>query len=399
MNKMRDLRKAELEGKTVIVRVDLNVPLVHGKVVDTERIERVLPTLRYLVERKAKVILIAHFGRPEGKFNLDMSLAPIVDRLQEFLVEIKVKFAVDCVGIEAKKAVAELEVGEILILENLRFYKEESANDLGFARELASYGDLYVNDSFSCSHRAHSSICGITQYLPSYPGLLLEEEIAGLERYLIEPVRPMLSIIGGSKISTKLKLLKHLAEKSDMLVIGGAMANSFLKAQGMNVGRSLVEAEYIATAREILRYAKECDCEVILPQDVVVAPDLKSSADVSVSSVDAIADEHMILDIGPATVSNIGTKLSLARTVVWNGPLGAFERRPFNVGSESVARYIALLTYQGKIVSVAGGGDVVAAIGAARLKSSFSYISTAGGAFLDWLEGEDLPGLKVLKTH
>ncbi|MBT4922147.1 MAG: phosphoglycerate kinase [Rickettsiales bacterium] len=394
---MLNLENAALAGKKVIVRVDLNVPILHGKVTDTERIERILPTIHYLRSRNSKVILMSHFGRPKGSFNLDMSLAPIVDKLQEFLPNITVKFAVDCRGQKAQDAVSGLQVGEVLMLENLRFYKEEAENDVEFSKELASYADLYINDSFSCSHRSHSSIEGITKFLPSYPGLLLTEEISTLEKYLTNPKKPMISIVGGSKVSTKIILLKHLAVCSHAIVIGGAMANTFLKAQNIDVKKSLVEDDFLDVAKEILIIAQQNNCEIILPEDVVVAKNITDSFDVKVVSVNAVPDDYMILDIGPQAVGYIASKLADSKTVLWNGPLGAFEFRPFNIGSESIARHISLLTSQGKMISIAGGGDVVASVKGSGLKNTFTYISTAGGAFLAWLEGKDLPGIRALK--
>ena len=394
---MLNLENTDLTSKKVIVRVDLNVPILHGKVTDTERIERILPTINYLISNNAKVILISHFGRPKGSFNLDMSLAPIVDKLQEFLPDVDVKFAVDCRGRKASEAVSALQEGEVLILENLRFYKEETENDEEFSKELASYADLYINDSFSCSHRSHSSIDGITKFLPSYPGLLLKEEISTLEKYLTNPQNPMISIVGGSKVSTKIELLKHLVVCSSGIVIGGAMANTFLKAQNIDVKNSLVENDFLDVAKEILVLSEQHNCEIILPEDVVVAKNITDSHDVMVVPVRAVPDDYMILDIGPGAVNYIAEKLAQSKTVLWNGPLGAFEFRPFNIGSEAIARHISLLTSQGKVISIAGGGDVVASLKGSGLKNTLTYISTAGGAFLAWLEGKDLPGLAALK--
>lgn len=395
---MRSIRDIKVSGKKVIVRVDLNVPMVHGKITDTERIERVLPTINYLLGQNAKVVIISHFGRPKGQFDLDMSLGPIVDKIQEFLPDVNVKFSVDCRGRKAQESVDNLENGELLILENLRFYKEETNNDESFSKELASYADFYVNDSFSCSHRSHSSIEGITKFIPSYPGFLLEEEISTLEKYLIQPTKPMTSIVGGSKVSTKIELLSHLAEQSDFIVIGGAMANTFLKAKGIDVKKSLYEQDFVSVAYEIIELAKEHNCQIILPVDVITAKDINDSQNVLVSSSDSIADDHMILDVGPLTVNIIAEKIQKSKIVLWNGPVGAFEFRPFNISSESIARHIAALTCQGNLISIAGGGDVVAAVKSSGLKNSFSYISTAGGAFLAWLEGKNLPGISALQS-
>ena len=394
---MISIKQVNLAKKTVIVRVDLNVPIVHGKITDTERIERILPTINYLIGQNTKVILISHFGRPKGVFDLDYSLGPVVDKIQEFLPDFNIKFSVDCIGLKAQEAVSDLNFGEVLILENLRFYKEETSNDESFAQELASFADIYINDSFSCSHRSHSSIDGITKFLPSYPGLLLEEEISTLEKYLSNPAKPMISIVGGSKVSTKIELLKHLAHQSDAIVIGGAMANTFLFANNINIQNSIYEADYISVAKEIIQIAKAQNCEIILPKDVVIAKDINDGRNVKVVSVNDIPDEFLILDIGPESVSYVASKIAKSSVVLWNGPLGAFEFRPFNISSESIARFVALYTTQGNLTSIAGGGDVVAAVKQSGLKDAFTYISTAGGAFLSWLEGKDLPGIRALK--
>lgn len=396
---MISIKQIDLANKTVIVRVDLNVPIVHGKITDTERIERILPTINYLINQNTKVILISHFGRPKGVFDLDFSLGPVVDKIQQFLPNLNIKFSVDCRGRKAQEAVSELQFGEVLILENLRFYKEETENDIEFSKELASYADIYINDSFSCSHRAHSSIDGITKFLPSYPGLLLEEEITTLEQYLATPVKPMMSIVGGSKVSTKIELLKHLACQSDTIVIGGAMANTFLHAQNIDIKKSMYEADYVDVAKDILQIAEAQNCEIILPKDVVIAKDINDGKNVKVVNISDIPNEYLILDIGPESVSYIATKLQSSKLVLWNGPVGAFEFKPFNISSESIARFVALYSSQGNLTSIAGGGDVVAAVKQSGLKDAFTYISTAGGAFLAWLEGKDLPGLKALKQY
>ena len=389
----------EVQGKRILVRVDLNVPIAHGKIVDTSRIERIIPTIKHLSEAGAKVILLSHFGRPKGKFVLKMSLASIVDAINKFLPENNsAKFCVDCRGTKPLEAISQLKDGEILLLENLRFYKEEEEGDQEFAQELASFGDIFINDTFSCSHRNHSSITGITKYLPSAMGLLFASEIENIEKNLSSPKAPFAALVGGSKISTKLDLLYTLVQKSDYLIIGGGMANTFLKAQGVEIGKSLCEDSLIDKALEIMNIAKEHNCEIILPLDIVIASKLMDADDLEILDIeDKINPEKMILDLGPKTTAYISTKLELCKTIVWNGPLGAFEFKPFNIATESVARTVANLTRKGEIISVAGGGDVVAALNSGGLSDTFTYLSTAGGAFLEWLEGKDIPGLCALK--
>lgn len=396
---MKDIvRIDELDvvGKKVLVRVDFNVPITRGKIVDTSRIERIIPTIKYLIKNKAKVILLSHFGRPKGQYVLNMSLAPLVDCLQSFLSEANVKFAVDCLGGEANDAVGNLEIGEVLLLENLRFYPGEEGDDVEFAKELASYGDIYVNDAFSCSHRSHASITSITKFLPSCAGLLLHEEVTKLAELLNAPKKPMATIIGGSKISTKLGLLEEIVSKTDLLVIGGGMANTFLKAKGVDVAKSLCEDDLLIKAREIMVKAEKNDCCIILPIDVVIASSIDSGDDVAVTTIDNIPDDKMILDLGPRSIAHVVAQLENYQTILWNGPVGAFEFAPFNVGTEMLAREIALLTSTKDVLSIAGGGDVVASLKQAGLKNCLTYLSTAGGAFLEWLEGKEIPGIKVL---
>jgi len=390
-----------VKGKRVIVRCDLNVPMYQGKVSDPTRILRILPTLTKLMNEGAKVIVISHFGRPDGAFKMDYSLAPIADALSLYLSEdmereVDVKFGVDCVGKSAKNAVDHVLDGEIVLLENLRFHVEEKANDDEFAKELASFGDLYVNDAFSCSHRAHASIVGIPKYLPSACGYLLREEVENLHSVLGEPERPVAAIVGGSKISTKIDMLKTLSSKMDYLFVGGGMANTFLYAKGYEIGDSLFEKDLKKTALEIMKEASENGCEIVLPEDVIVAEDLVEKAKCSIARADNIPSNMKILDVGPMSLMNWGGILKKCKTVVWNGPLGAFEISPFDAGSISLARIIASLTINGEIKSVAGGGDVLAALAKSGLRDNLSYVSTAGGAFLEWLEGKELPGVKVL---
>ena len=395
---LRRIEEYNVEGKTVLVRVDLNVPMQHGKVEDSTRITRLAPTLNYLIERKAKVVVLSHFDRPKGKYVREMSLAPLADYLSEALGGKYVQFGVDCIGHPAKEAVSNLKNGDIILMENLRFHEGEEKNNLVFTKALASLGDLYINDAFSCSHRAHASIIGLPTLLPSAAGCLLQDEIGNLEKHLTAPALPMAAIVGGSKVSTKLELLHSLITRVSLLVIGGAMANTFLSSMGLSIGRSLYEPELVAEAASIMKKAAKAGCEISLPQDVIVAESISEKVPCEVRSVNDIPESQMILDIGPKTVATLTNRLETVRTLVWNGPLGAFEHRPFDVGTSSIARQVAALTLSGKLTSVAGGGDIVSALGGAGLSHGFSYISTAGGAFLEWLEGKDLPGVAVLRV-
>lgn len=394
---LRTLKTYDVKGKTVLVRVDLNVPMTHGKVDDDTRITRLVPTLEYLIQHNAKVVVLSHFGRPKGKFVLEMSLAPLADSLSEALGGKEVKFSVDAMGAEAIQSVNALKPGEVLLLENVRFHKGEEDNDPLFIRNIAHLGDIYVNDTFSCSHRSHASIVGLAETLPSCAGYLLQDEIDNLERILTHPAHPVMAIVGGSKVSTKLQLLHSLVKRVDSLVIGGAMANSFLKAQGFEIGRSLYEADLIESAREILAEAARSGCRIHLPSDVVVAEILAEKAPCQVLEINAVPQHTMILDVGPKTVAELSNELESFKTVIWNGPMGAFEHKPFDVGTISLARRVAELTLSGQLISIAGGGDIVSALGGAGLTGCFTYISTAGGAFLEWLEGKDLPGISCLR--
>lgn len=399
MTKLRTLAdfKGQLAGKVVLCRVDLNVPMVSGRVEDGTRIRKIIPTIKELIKQHARVVVLSHFGRPEGKFVRDMSLAPLTDFLSVALDGINVKFAVDCIGDTTKEAVSHLKNGEVLLLENLRFHAGEEANNPKFVDELASLGDFYINDTFSCSHRKHASIVGIAKKLPSAAGLLMQDEIEHLENIMRAPERPMVAIVGGSKISTKLQLLNTLIKKVDLIVIGGAMANTFLKASGCKIGKSMFEENLVETAAQIMEKAKKYNCEIFLPVDVVVADKLQEMAKCTTVLVNKIPASGMALDIGPLSISQIAEKLASYKTLVWNGPLGAFEYRPFDVATISLARSVASFTANGNLVSVAGGGDIVAALNVAGLTESFTYISTAGGAFLDWLQGDSLPGIDVLR--
>lgn len=388
--------KGKLAGKVVLCRVDLNVPMISGRVEDATRIRKIVPTIQELVKQNARVVVLSHFGRPDGKFVRDMSLAPLTNALSEALDGVEVKFALDCIGETAKEAIDNLGNGEVLLLENLRFHAGEESNNPKFVEELAGLGDFYINDTFSCSHRKHASIVGIAKKLPSAAGLLMQEEIENLERILTSSTHPMAAIVGGSKVSTKLKLLNTLVKKVDLLVIGGAMANTFLKAAGHKIGKSMHEESLVETALQIMEKAKKNNCEIFLPVDVVAAKDLGNSPECTVVPVSKIPTDSMALDIGPDSITILAEKLRKFRTLVWNGPLGAFEYRPFDVATISLARTVAAFTEGGSLISVAGGGDIVAALNVAGLTESFTYISTAGGAFLDWLQGDGLPGIDVL---
>lgn len=390
------LESLDVKNKTVLVRLDLNVPMHAGRITDDTRLKRTMPTLQHLIEQHAKVVILSHLGRPDGKVDLSQSLAPLVDVISEALWDRPVRFSPDCVGRTAQLAVENMAYGEVILMENLRFHSGEEGNDLEFARELASLGDLFVNDAFSCSHRAHASIVGINHYLPSAAGRLMAEEVIALESIFTNPKRPLAAVVGGSKVSTKIELLDNLAAKVDMLVIGGAMANTFLYAMGHDVGKSLCETSMKDTVHRILAAAKKAGCEVLLPTDAVVANKFAAHAASQIVPITAIPSDAMMLDIGPESVMELSQKLSHCQTIVWNGPIGAFEVSPFDVSTVSLARLVANLTRQGKVHSVAGGGDTVSALTHSGLASEFSYLSTAGGAFLEWLEGKALPGVVAL---
>lgn len=394
MAKFRTIDDIEVTDKFVLVRADLNVPIQSGRISDFTRLARVSQTVIELLDRGAKVVVMSHFGRPKGKFDTDLSLAPIADGLSVTTGR-DVKFAVDCVGAEAEAAVAKLQEGELLLLENLRFHNGETENDPEFAAQLAKLGEVYVNDAFSCSHRAHASIVGVAEHLPAVAGRLMQEELENLGNILDAPEKPLAAIIGGSKISSKLSLLETLLEKVDLMIIGGGMANTFLKAQGVEIGRSICEDDLLDTARDIMAKAAAKNCEIFLPVDGVVTQEFKEMAESKIVSVENIGD-GMMLDIGPKTVSLAIEKLQDVKTVVWNGPLGAFEMTPFDSGTTSLARAVAAMTLDGKVKSITGGGDTVSALARAGVKGSFTYLSTAGGAFLEWLEGKELPGVASL---
>lgn len=387
----------DIAGKRVLVRVDLNVPMDGGKVSDTTRIERVLPTIRELSDKKAKVILLAHFGRPKGARVADMSLGPVALAVAGLLGR-PVVFADDCIGQAAKDAVDVMVDSDVLLLENTRFHAGEEKNDQDFAKALAANGDIYVNDAFSAAHRAHGSTEGIARLLPAYAGRTMQAELEALGSALGNPVRPVLAVVGGAKVSSKIDLLENLVAKVDMLVIGGGMANTFLAAQGTDVGKSLCEHDLAETAKRIMTAADKAGCEIVLPADAVVAREFKAGADNETVSLDAIPADGMILDVGAASIETVKTKIDAAKTLVWNGPLGAFEIAPFDTATVAAAKHAAANTKAGKLNSVAGGGDTVAALNHAGAADDFSYVSTAGGAFLEWLEGKELPGVKALEA-
>ncbi|GBR53509.1 phosphoglycerate kinase [Neokomagataea thailandica NBRC 106555] len=393
----RTLDSLEARGKRVLLRADLNVPMHDGVITDTTRLERVAPTIRELSEKGARVIVLSHFDRPKGKVVPAMSLRPIAAKLGEVL-DAPVAFVADCVGPEVASAVAELKDGGILVLENTRFHAGEEANDAEFAKALAANGDVFVNDAFSAAHRAHASTEGVAHALSSFSGRLMEAELSALSAALENPERPVGAVIGGSKISTKLDLIGNVLAKVDVLFITGAMANTFLAAEGVSVGKSLQEQDMHATAREISARAKDAGCEIVLPVDAVVAREFKAGAASEVCPVDAVPADTMILDAGPQTVELIKQRLAGLKTLVWNGPLGAFEIAPFDKATVAVAQEAARLTELGQLRTVAGGGDTVSALRHAGAADKMSYVSTAGGAFLEWLEGKVLPGIEVLRV-
>jgi phosphoglycerate kinase len=386
-----------LKGKRALVRVDFNVPMDGGQVADDTRLRAALPTIRYLSEHGAKVILIAHFDRPNGQRLPQMSLAPVAPALSK-LTEQEVAFSNDCVGPETEADVRQVENGGIILLENLRFHAGEEKNDAGFADKLARLGDLYVDDAFSAAHRAHASTEAIARRLPAYAGLAMQAELEHLEKALGKPERPVLGIVGGSKVSTKLDLLKNLVAKLDRLAIGGGMANTFLFAQGRDVGASLCERDLADTAREIIALAAANDCELLLPIDVVVARELAGDAAPDVRGLDAVGPEEKILDAGPETVARLKQAMEGSKTLIWNGPLGVFEVPPFDRATVEAARHAARLARAGRLTAVAGGGDTVAALNHAGVTGGFTFVSTAGGAFLEWMEGKALPGVAALEA-
>jgi phosphoglycerate kinase len=391
----RTLGQADVGGKRVLVRADLNVPVKDGHVTDATRIERFAPTVTDLLMRGAKVIVLSHFDRPKGKRVPEMSLRPIAPALSKAIGH-DVVFADDCIGEKAETVVEALKPGQVALLENLRYHNGEEANDPEFVRALAALGDIYVNDAFSAAHRAHASTEGLAHVLPAYAGRQMQAELEALTAALEQPKKPVMAIVGGSKISSKLDVLTNLVQRVDILVIGGGMANTFLNAQGIDVGKSLCERDLAETARAILATAAKNNCEVFLPTDVVLADALKDGVETHERKVTAVIPGTMILDVGPDTVQALRDRLDASKTLLWNGPLGAFETKPFHKATFEIARHVAQLSKTGALVSVAGGGDTVAALNAAGVADDLTYVSTAGGAFLEWMEGKELPGVKAL---
>ncbi|HWB48077.1 MAG TPA: phosphoglycerate kinase [Stellaceae bacterium] len=382
-------------GKRVLLRADLNVPVKDGKVTDATRIERLAPTIAALSAKGAKIVVLSHFGRPKG-VDPSQSLKPLVGPLSQAIGGKTVHFAADCIGPQARTVVDALKPGEVALLENLRFHPEEEKNDPAFAAQLAALGDVYVDDAFSAAHRAHASIEALAHLLPNAAGKLMQAELEALGAALEHPQKPVMALVGGSKVSTKLDLLKFIISKVDLLAIGGAMANTFLFAQGRGVGRSLCEKEMADTARDILAAAEKQGCAIILPDDAVTADKLAAGVVTRTVGVNAVPSDAMMLDIGPDSVSRISAALATCKTLVWNGPVGAFEVKPFDRATVALAKTVAELTAAGKLLSVAGGGDTVAALAAAGVEDKLTYVSTAGGAFLEWLEGKELPGVAAL---
>jgi len=395
MTTFKTIDDLDVKGKRVLVRCDLNVPMKDGVVTDTTRIDRSVPTLKDLSARCGRIVIVSHFGRPKGQVVPEMSLSPVAEAMAKAIGR-DVAFATECVGPAAETAVGRLEDGDIVMLENLRYHAQETENDQAFATQLAAHADLYVNDAFSCAHRAHASTEGVAHLLPAAAGRLMQAELEALSNALEAPAHPMAALVGGAKISTKMDVLGHLVSKADLLIIGGGMANTFLFAQGVDVGKSLCEVEMADQAREVMEKAAEAGCEIVLPVDAVVAEEFAEGAANEQVTLDSVPVDGMILDVGPASIDDLTGRLADCKTIVWNGPLGAFEVSPFDTGTNAVAREAARLTKEGKLLSVAGGGDTVAALANAGVGEAFSYVSTAGGAFLEWLEGKELPGVAAL---
>ena len=398
-SRVRTVDGLDVKGKRVLVRVDFNVPMQDGEVTDTTRITRVLPTVKQLANGGAKVIVLSHLGRPKGQRSPETSLAPVAAKVAELMGGTKVHFIKDCVGEEAKRGVDALKPGEVAVLENLRYHAGEEENDAGFAKQLAELGDLYVDDAFSSSHRAHASVEGITHLLPAYAGLLMMAEIRALDRALEHPARPVMAIAGGAKVSTKIQVLTNLTARMDHLVLAGGMASTFLYAQGVEIGNSLCQPDAVPVVKEIMARAKQHGCEIVLPHDFVVAKELKAGAEWQVCDAGKIPQDQMILDMGPKSVADLKRRFAEMKTLVWNGPVGAFEFEPFGNGTFELMREAARLVRDGKLVAIAGGGDTVAALNIAGVGEDFTYVSTAGGAFLEWLEGKTLPAVAALAEN
>jgi len=386
-----------VQGKTILLRADLNVPAQRGKVTDTTRIDRLKPTIDYLRNEGAKILVLSHFGRPEGEQNPEMSLAFLVPTLQECWGT-SVRFAPNCIGEKAQSLADSLQSGDVGLLENVRFHKGETNNDSEFCQALADLGDIFVNDAFSAAHRAHASTTGIAKLLPSAAGLLMAAELTALDQALGHPMRPVVALAGGSKISSKLNVLMNLVNKVDMLILGGGMANTFIHAMGGNVGGSLCENDMADEARRIIDHAKRVNCDIIVQNDAVTVTEIHTNAPIELHNANDIPAERMAIDIGPNSTKRVIEKIKMCKTLVWNGPMGVFEIPPFDKGTNALAQAVAQMTRSGELTSIAGGGDTIAALENAGCVNDFSYISTAGGAFLEWIEGKTLPGVAALNA-
>ncbi len=395
MPSSKEFFKLDLKNKLILVRVDLNLPLANGVVQDETRLQSVLPTIQEIIKKGGKIVLCSHFGRPNGEYNKKYSLKPLIEPLSKAL-NCPIDFSPTCIGPEAEELKNNLKEGQTLLLENLRFHKGEETNNKDFSKDLTLGIDYFVNDAFSCSHRKHSSTVGVTNFLPSFMGTHLEKEIKALEVVLNNPNKPVAAIIGGSKVSTKIDVINFLLKKMDIIIIGGAMANTFVAAKGLNVGKSLFEKECIYLAKELIEKSQNNNCNLILPTDFIVSKNLKQNAEYTTANFDLLPHNMMALDIGPKSIELINKNINNCKTILWNGPLGAFETYPFDKGTNKVASHVSSLTKQKKILSVAGGGDTVSALNNAKVLNDFSYVSTAGGAFLEWLEGKVLPGIEPI---
>ena len=395
---IKSIVNVDVNNKVVILRADLNIPIVNGVVQDHTRINRLLPTINYLLENHSKLVICSHLGRPKGKFDENFSLKPLVNVLSE-ITKTKVHFNSSCIGDEALMKKKTIEKGEILLLENLRFHESEIKNDNDFANELSKGCDIFVNDAFSCSHRAHASLHAITKFLPSFSGLLLDEEVKALTSVLNSPIKPVAALVGGAKISSKINIIENLLTKMDYLIIGGAMANTFLLAQGLDMGKSLYERDCVDIAKSILKTSELNNCQIILPSDLIVTEKFETNAKFEIVSSNAVPSEMMALDIGPKSIKKISSVFQRINTLLWNGPVGAFETSPFGEGTFKLAREAAKLTVNKNLTTVAGGGDTTAALNNASVVDDFTYVSSAGGAFLEWLEGIELPGISVLSNN
>ena len=393
--KFQTIKDIDVKGKKVLLRADLNVPKHNNQVTDTTRIDRLKPTIDYLVAHGAKVLILSHFGRPDGAQNPQMSLAFLTPVLEKSW-GVSVRFSQDCIGPEAEKIAQSIKPGEVVLMENVRFHKGEEANENDFTNKLASLGEIFVNDAFSAAHRAHASTEGLAHHMPAVAGLLMAEELDALRAALVTPEKPVFAVVGGSKISTKLDVLQNMIEKVDYLALGGGMANTFLYAKGYDIGQSLCEKDMVNAAKDIMLKAEKIGCEIILPKDVIVVTELKENAPYKTVAVSEIPADGKAIDVGPQSIAYITEKVKASKTVVWNGPMGVFEIKPFDAGTNAVAKIVAEQTRKGACKSIAGGGDTVSALENAKSASDFTYISTAGGAFLEWLEGKELPGVKAL---